>query len=280
MKLFETVSYHLWKPCNMQCTFCYATFEDIPKDVLPKGHQTKEECMKMIEELASHGVKKITFAGGEPMLCPWLTELLQHAKNQGVVTSIITNGTKLTKDWLDKNARYLDWLGVSVDTLDRNTMIASGRHVSQNTVNIYDLAGVLNYARMLGLKIKINTVVHAYNHNEYLHDFLKAVKPDRWKVFQVLKVEGQNDYADDMYIEKSHFDNFLEHHKQFNPVAEDNEVMRSSYMLIDPAGRFFDDATGKHKYSDPIAKVGIEEAFGQLGMKKTNFLKRGGIYKW
>ena len=24
-----TVNYHLWKPCNMRCEFCFATFEDI-----------------------------------------------------------------------------------------------------------------------------------------------------------------------------------------------------------------------------------------------------------
>ena len=23
------VNYHLWKPCNMRCGFCFATFEDI-----------------------------------------------------------------------------------------------------------------------------------------------------------------------------------------------------------------------------------------------------------
>lgn len=280
MKLFETVSYHLWKPCNMRCHFCYATFDDIPKDVLPKGHQTKEESMKMIEELAAHGVKKITFAGGEPMLCPWILDLIIHAKQQGVVTSIITNGSMLTKEWIYKAAPWLDWLGVSIDTLSPLTMGMSGRHVSGNIVNPFNIVKLLDLARNEDIKIKVNTVVHSYNHLEYLGDFLDAVKPDRWKVFQVLKVDGQNDGAENLYITKEQFDSFIDLHKHFNPVPEDNEVMRSSYMLISPAGEFFDNVTGKHIYSDPIAKVGIEEAFGQLNMSKDNFLKRGGIYNW
>ena len=29
----STVNYHLWKPCNMRCQFCFATFVDISKEV-------------------------------------------------------------------------------------------------------------------------------------------------------------------------------------------------------------------------------------------------------
>lgn len=31
-----SVNYHLWKPCNMRCEFCFATFLDIEPTVLPK----------------------------------------------------------------------------------------------------------------------------------------------------------------------------------------------------------------------------------------------------
>ena len=33
-----SVNYHLWKPCNMRCVFCFATFQDIGTAMLPKGH--------------------------------------------------------------------------------------------------------------------------------------------------------------------------------------------------------------------------------------------------
>ena len=72
-----SVNYHLWKPCNMRCEFCFATFQDIDTYILPKGHLGREGCLSVVESLVDAGFKKINFAGGEPTLCPWLPELIR-----------------------------------------------------------------------------------------------------------------------------------------------------------------------------------------------------------
>ena len=41
-------------------------------------------------------------------------------------------------------------------------------------------------------------------------------------------------------------------------VPEDNDLMTGSYVMVDPAGRFFDNAAGAHTYSRPILEVGVE----------------------
>ena len=61
-----SVNYHLWKPCNMRCKFCFATFHDIQPEVLPKGHLGREECILVLESLAKAGFQKINFAGASP----------------------------------------------------------------------------------------------------------------------------------------------------------------------------------------------------------------------
>lgn len=282
-QLFETVSYHLWQPCNMKCRFCYATFQDVKREMnLPKGHQTKAETIDMIHLLAEHGVSKITFAGGEPMLCPWLNDLLVEAKILGLVTSIITNGSYLTQDSLNEMDGILDWLGVSIDSLHPDTLLRSGRAVKgKEVVPTSQLEKLIISAReQYRYKIKINTVVHALNWTENLSSFLATIQPDRWKVFQVLPMLGQNDACEDLLITKDQFQDFVNRHLQYSPVAESNDLMRSSYMLIDPAGRFFNDAAGFHTYSRPIVEVGIKEAFADVGYSRETFLKRGGIYKW
>ena len=68
-----TVNYHLWKPCNMRCKFCFAAFKDIGQHILPKGHLGRENCMLVVESLAQAGFRKINFAGGEPTLCPCIS---------------------------------------------------------------------------------------------------------------------------------------------------------------------------------------------------------------
>ena len=41
-------------------------------------------------------------------------------------------------------------------------------------------------------------------------------------------------------------------------MPESNELMRGSYVMVDPAGRFFDNVEGGHTYSRPILEVGVE----------------------
>ena len=75
-----SVNFHLWKPCNMKCRFCFATFQDVGQDTLPKGHLPREGCLAVVDALASAGFEKINFAGGEPILCPWLPDMIHRAR--------------------------------------------------------------------------------------------------------------------------------------------------------------------------------------------------------
>ena len=43
-----SINYHIWKPCNMSCRFCFATFQDV-ESVLPKGHLRREGCRSQID---------------------------------------------------------------------------------------------------------------------------------------------------------------------------------------------------------------------------------------
>lgn len=56
--------------------------------------------------------------------------------------------------------------------------------------------------------------------------------------------------------------------------------MIGSYAMIDPVGRFFDDAAGRYHYSESISQVGIDAAFSQVRFSRDRFDKRGGQYQW
>ena len=191
--IIPSVNYHLWNPCNMRCKFCFATFQDA-KVVLPKGHLAKEESLELIREIAAIGFKKITFAGGEPTLCPWISELVKEAKKQGLTTMLVTNGTKLNEDFLSANQGYLDWIILSVDSLDDNANLVSGRAIAgKRTLSVKDYKNTIDNINKYNYRLKINTVVHQFNYKESMLDFIEYAKPERWKVFQVLPMKGEND---------------------------------------------------------------------------------------
>ena len=91
----------------MRCKFCFATFQDVKSSILPKGHLSREEALNVVIELAEIKFEKITFAGGEPTLCPWLPELIKKAKEYGMTTMIVTNGSRLTEEFLSANRVFL-----------------------------------------------------------------------------------------------------------------------------------------------------------------------------
>ncbi|MCH8330285.1 MAG: radical SAM protein, partial [Bacteroidetes bacterium] len=185
--IIPSVNFHLWQPCNMRCGFCFATFHDVKKQILPKGHLPKEEAFQVVRLLGEFGFKKITFAGGEPTLCPWLPELIQVAKKYGMVTMIVTNGSKLNDTYLNRLHDHLDWIALSIDSFDPKINLASGRHLPGNRV--FSIEHYLNLCRLIrkkGFSFKINTVVNRLNYKENLSDFIEKARPSRWKILQAI----------------------------------------------------------------------------------------------
>ena len=209
-KEIPSVNFHLWKPCNMRCRFCFATFQDVGQDVLPSGHLPREGCLSVVEALASAGFDKINFAGGEPTLCPWLPDLIRRAREFGCTTSVVTNGSRITPEWLDHVDGCLDWAALSIDTVDPQKLEASGRTTRDGPLSENDYLGAIDMLKERGIRLKINTVVTRNNCDEDLTGFITKARPERWKLLQVLPIRGQNDgLVDDQVITAEQFAGYV-----------------------------------------------------------------------
>lgn len=285
----EAVNYHLNKNCNFRCKGCYATFDE---DSFIRGIMLpRQQMFDVVSAVAGASLplgrssRKLTFAGGEPTLCRWLPELIVHAKNAGLVTMLVTNGSRCTREYLGAMASCLDWLTISIDSLDPNTNRAMGRHNGKgDPLSIDEYSEVLTDAADLGIRTKINTVVNRHNWREDMSWFLRDSGIARWKVLQVMPVEGQNDdHINSLLIERHEFDRYVSRHSTvaeagIRVVPEPVDAIRGSYCMIDPQGRFFDSSAGHHNYSRPILEVGIEVAFSEVSFDRHIFEERGGSY--
>jgi radical S-adenosyl methionine domain-containing protein 2 len=269
--MIPSVNFHLWEPCNMRCKFCFATFQDVKHSILPKGHLPKQDAIEVVSQLAEIGFEKITFAGGEPTLCPWLPDLIATAKQSGLTTMIVSNGSKLTDDFLQANREHLDWIAVSIDSIHEDTNLATGRAIcGRNVLQHYSYTSLIDRIKQYGYGLKINTVVSCKNYLEDMNDFIQYAKPKRWKLLQVLPMKGQNDLIDNH--------NGLRDITSI--VPESNNQMTGSYAMVDPAGRFFDNTKGTHNYSKPILEIGARLAIQQVRYDFGKFIQRQGIYDW
>lgn len=269
----RAVNFHLLRACNANCKFCFATFRDSP------GTLPLPEAMRILDLIAAEGCEKMNFAGGEPTLYRHLDDLIRHANSLGMTTSVITNGHRL-EQLLRSCSDALDWVGLSVDTADEGVQVALGRSREGYDYVRRSIAHS-ERCRALGIRLKLNTVVTALNWEEDVHGLVEAIAPERWKVFQVLRVEGQNDGSvEPLLITSEQFDAFVERHHDLNPVTESNEAMTDSYAMIDPLGRFYGNSGGVLRESAPILEVGVAAALASVGFDSGKLEARGGVYDW
>jgi radical S-adenosyl methionine domain-containing protein 2 len=278
-----SVNYHLWAPCNMRCRFCFAPFQDVVSEVLPRGHLPREESLRLTTVLATR-FAKVSFAGGEPTLCRWLPDLVRTARERGSTTMLVTNGSRL-RQMIEQLRGVLDWVAISIDSASERTLVQLGRAVQGRTaLPREEYVELARMVRGAGMRLKINTVVTALNATEDMSDFIRDLAPERWKVLRVLPVTGQNDgRVEPLLCSDGDFAGFVERHQRLEAdgiavVPEDNEDMRGSYAMVDPAGRFFDNAGGGHSYSTPILRAGLDAAWSEVTFSMDRFLDRGGAY--
>ena len=170
------------------------------------------------------GTEKINFAGGEPFLHPTLLgELCKLcSSNLGMAVSIISNGSLITAEWMEMYGKYVDVLGISVDSFDDATNAAIGRgdpreqqqqqhgrissslhnttatdNIKSNNNNINNqhvdrVLKVRELCREHDIIFKLNTVVCSLNWDEDMVAQVKRLEPQRWKVFQVLLLDNEN----------------------------------------------------------------------------------------
>ncbi|MDP4510696.1 viperin family antiviral radical SAM protein [Nonomuraea turcica] len=280
----ETVNFHLWQPCNMRCRFCFATFRDVRNSVLPEGHLPEQDARRVVALLAEAGFTKITFAGGEPLLCPWIADLIRLAKSCGLTTALVTNGSLLSTQKLEDLGGALDWATISVDSVSAMTLNTIGRVTAGTPADECHYLSLCHRIKEAGVHLKINTVVTAANRFEDLTSFIIAARPERWKILQALPVSGQNSgKVESLLITPEQFEQFVRRSVRVEThgitvVPEDNHAMRGSYAMLDPAGRFFDAVGHGYTYSKSVLQVGVARAIAQVRIDRAKFLARGGLY--
>lgn len=270
-------NWHITEKCNFKCHYCFAEWE--------KNSEIWEneiESLKLISEISHfnnsptfHGFKKpvrINFAGGEPLVIGRsLLKYLEMTKSAGLETSIITNGSLLKENI--EIVDSLDMLGISVDSFDKDENFRIGRNCGKSVLSYETLQEIVHKARERkpDLKIKFNTVVNRYNWHSDVVNKLHELGPYKIKIFRQLP------FRDQRGISESQFSHFVTNNskRSANIVVENNSDMINSYLMIDPAGCFFQNGDpSKYYYSQPIQLVGIDNALSQVRFNDDLFKNR------
>ena len=190
----NSVCWNITSRCNDKCKFCYREehLEELPFD--------KQKAV--IHNIAQADIKKLTFAGGEPLLVQNIKLLIDYAKEEGLITSLTTNALKLDNDdtLLMFLLKHLDWLTFSLDAESDSLQSEMGRNAIHASRVIHILERIKEIPGR-NCRIKVNTVVSKINADEVEHvgEVIRKYDVDRWKLFQFTPVRGSAKRNREMY---------------------------------------------------------------------------------
>ncbi|MHC1632114.1 MAG: radical SAM protein [Methanotrichaceae archaeon] len=150
--------------CNLRCKFCEYWKEE-------KKEMSTDAILHLLDEARSFGIGAYNAWTAEPLLRSDLPKILHHAKDLGMITSLITNGKLLCQRVHELSD--LDYLSVSVDGIktykelrgmDLEVVLQgidaakkAGHQVLMNCVisekNLYEIADLVRLAQSLGTLI-------------------------------------------------------------------------------------------------------------------------------
>jgi radical SAM protein with 4Fe4S-binding SPASM domain len=133
--------------CNLRCAMCLVRYRP-PVNKLA-GALPLDVYERLLDELP--GLRRLTLQGlGEPLLSPYLLDMVRLAKARGVEVGFNSNATLLRRTVADRLvAEGLDWLHVSLDGATSVTYQAIREGADFDTV-LANLAGLVAAKRAAG----------------------------------------------------------------------------------------------------------------------------------
>jgi MoaA/NifB/PqqE/SkfB family radical SAM enzyme len=115
---------HPTRRCNLRCLHCYSSSGPGERDELDL-----ELLRGALTDARAEGYTVVGVSGGEPLLYRPLRELLGHARRNGMLTTVTTNGILLDERRIEMLRGAVDLLAISLDgtPASHNRMRASER---------------------------------------------------------------------------------------------------------------------------------------------------------
>ena len=176
--------------CNLRCTYCSSPYLKTPE-------LTTDQWLRVIDELADLGCRRVTILGGEPLVRWDVPEIIERVRERGMACTLTSNGV-LVKRRID-DLRRLNLLTLSLDAVGEANDAVRGE-------GVFDaVQEAIGAARGVGLPVKINAVLSAKTAPmldellEFIEEFdlhltvniMRSEAPDLWHEAASIKAEDE-----------------------------------------------------------------------------------------
>jgi heme b synthase len=150
------VAWEITRGCNLSCLHCRALSGEGPYP----GEFTTEECLQLVDDIASFSTPIVILTGGEPLLRPDVYRIAEYGTRKGLRMVLATNGTLLTEE----KARMLVAAGIRRISISLDGADAESHDQFRGVNGSFEggLRGI-RYAKKVGLEFQVNTTITKHN---------------------------------------------------------------------------------------------------------------------
>lgn len=268
----ENVDWQLTSHCNRMCPYCYgpANFNDL----------SLSEVKSIVDTLAKMGVKQIGLTGGEPLLYPHITDLIEYIFDNDIKIYLSSN-CDYYSEFAHMIKEKISILGVPLDgaAADTHDSIRGAGSFQNITKAIADISKSSS-----NVKVKVGTVLLNSNASE-LSGIEKVLSPYRekilyWKIYELIiyprnratAIPLQTPFVCDQYD----LGQYLGSQKIVFDTIEERD---RSYFFINPIGDIFVPCLSHHESSEKNIGNIFGDNFESTVQAFEKIVNRSGYYK-
>lgn len=148
--------------CNLKCVHCYLG----EKACVGENHKEElgtDQWISIVDEIMEAGCLNLLITGGEPLVRKDFKEIYRHAKEKGLLVTVFTNGTLITKSVLDlftdlpPRAVEISLYGATASTYEKITGIKGSYEQS-----LKGIQSLLDHR----INLKLKTILMTLNRHE------------------------------------------------------------------------------------------------------------------
>jgi radical S-adenosyl methionine domain-containing protein 2 len=270
----DVINFHFTDLCNYRCSYCFVN-KKAQATLSWENIEVVLQNIKRYFQTNILGKGRVNLVGGEPMIYHRLQEMIDRINQMGMECSMVTNGSLLTKEFIEHNRSKLSMIGISVDSLNEATNRKIGRcDVTGKCISREEMTQRCQWVRESGIQLKINTVYSKLNQKENLRTFLQTVQPHRTKLFQMLIVKGVNDHSVQDVISELEFNKIGKKYQEFGVVVESNDLMTNSYVIVNAQGQLLDKEDGAERIVGSLLQEELKSLIDNSNILEEKYQKR------
>ncbi|MGD9253632.1 MAG: radical SAM protein [Holophagae bacterium] len=152
----------LTRHCNLRCVHCYlgqgeGRFES-------HREMTTEQVCDVIDQIAEAGCLYLTLTGGDPMMRRDFAEVYRHAKNQGLLVTVMCDGVLVTSEIIEL---FQELPPLSVEVSVYGATASTYEAVTQVPGSFeHCIRGIRRLVEAGGFEVRLKTVLLSLNAHE------------------------------------------------------------------------------------------------------------------